>query len=404
MKPDTDIQLLKGNYYRIFALPDSRFESSMSETKATRHHQITQNVGSGYALSNILKAEPDIDRTLLTFVDRLDSLSRANKSVNFDEWFTYLAFDNLGEITFSKDFGFVENGYDIGNSIANNKKLLLYIAVMGHFWWAHDYLLANPIIGYLNLSPHLHIFETCLAAIQRRMTNDPVRRDMMEQWMDTLKKHPDRMTEKELVAAAAVNIGAGGDTVSCELQACLFKIIKNQAVLEKLRREIDAANLSDIPSYEETKKLPFLQACIKETLRFNPSVGFNLPRISPAGGVTALGRHFPEGVILSVNPWVINRRPEIFGADADIWNPERWMDPERSARMDKYLASFGAGYMMCPGRHMAHMELSKTMALLVKEFDVRLVDEGCEWKFTCHFVVVPFGWPCVVKRREKRRV
>lgn len=50
-----------------------------------------------------------------------------------------------------------------------------------------------------------------------------------------------------------------------------------------------------------------------------------LPRSVPAGGITIGDRTFTEGTILSVNPWVIHRSPEIWGSDARIFVPERWL-------------------------------------------------------------------------------
>jgi cytochrome P450 len=374
----------------------------MSETDAKRHIAKAKNVAPGYAFSNVIKSEPFVDGALLLLEERLDGLSKANKPVNFDEWFNFLGFDILGEVTFSRRFGFLDQGRDIGDAIANTRMLGLYIAVMGHFWWAHDYLLANPLIEYFNLQPSMHIFETCLAAIDARSKNDEVRRDMMEQWMDMRKKHPDRMEEKEILAGAVVNIGAGADTVSATLQALFYNLLRNKEVLSRLREEIDSANTAKVPSYEETQKLPFLQACIKETYRFHTPVGFGLPRVVSRGGVTIAGRHFSEGVLLSVNPWVIHRRADLFGSDADIFSPQRWMDAEQSREMDKYLIAFGAGYNQCPGKHLAHMEVSKTAALLVRDYDIKQVTEGQSWSYETHFTAVPYGWPCNVKRRSGR--
>ncbi len=41
-------------------------------------------------------------------------------------------------------------------------------------------------------------------------------------------------------------------------------------------------------------------------------------------------------VILSVNPWVIHRDPDIFGQDSHIYNPDRWLQGD-TKRMDSFL-------------------------------------------------------------------
>jgi cytochrome P450 len=373
----------------------------MSECDYKTHVAKTKNLASGYAFSNVIKSEPYIDQLLSLMEERLDGLSKTGKSVNFDEWFNFLGFDILGEVTFSKSFGFIKEGRDIGNAIYNSSILGVYVAIMGHFAWAHDYLLANPLIHKFNLQPSMHVFDTCLSAVAARSNNDAVRKDMMEQWMDTRKKHPERMAEKEVLCGAVVNIGAGADTISTTLQAFFYYLLRDPKSMARLRAEIDAANLSSPPTYEETQKLPFLQACFKETYRYHPAVGFGLPRVTPKGGVTILGRHFPEGVTLSVNPWVIHRRPDLFGSDADVFRPERWMDADRAREMDKYMLTFGAGYNQCPGKHLAHLEVSKTAAMMVKDYTIRQVEEGKSWRFETHFTAVPYGWPCWVERRKK---
>lgn len=60
-----------------------------------------------------------------------------------------------------------------------------------------------------------------------------------------------------------------------------------------------------------------------------------LPRVAPKGGIEIGGRHFPEGTTLSINPWVLHRNKEIWGADANEFRPERWLGPE-AGRLEKF--------------------------------------------------------------------
>jgi hypothetical protein len=76
-----------------------------------------------------------------------------------------------------------------------------------------------------------------------------------------------------------------------------------------------------------------------------PPVPFGLARVVPATGVTIGGRYFKSGVSLwrqlrrksqrltlgqtklSVNPRVIHYSRELFGEDAYVYNPHRWLGP-----------------------------------------------------------------------------
>jgi hypothetical protein len=375
----------------------------MSETDYHRMVQRTKNVAGGYSLSNVIKAEPTMDRLLLLFESQLDKLIAADEAVELNKWINYLAFDIVGEVTFSRSFGFLAEGKDIGNSISNQYKLRLYVCIVGHFNWAHDYLLANPLIAYLKLQPSMHIFDITVEAVKAASEKDKDRKDMIEQWKQQYANHPDKMAENEILAAAVANMGAGADTVSTILQGFFYYLLRDPESLKMLQEEIDHAQLSTVPQYHEARELPVLNACIKEAYRFHPPVGFGIPRVSPSpNGVTVSGRHFPPGVILSVHSWVIHRTKSIFGSDAEIWNARRWLgDKEKVAEMDKCLIAFGSGYATCPGKSLAHLEIVKTTALVVRDYEWEQVEFGKEWSFETYFTAVPYGWPVKMRRRQK---
>ncbi|KAJ5682730.1 hypothetical protein N7462_005895 [Penicillium macrosclerotiorum] len=368
-----------------------------------RHKEMSRNVAAGYALSNIISSEPHVDAVMELFINHLNQHCDSSTPIELNRWFTFFAFDVVGEVTFSKSFGFIETGTDIRDAIANTRALALYISAMGHYTWLHNMTLVNPLISRLGIQPSSHVFDTCLVAINGRKENPEVRKDMMQQWLETRAKYPDRMKENEIFSAAVANVGAGSDTVSATMQALFYWLIRSPQHLHRLREELDAAQtrgeLSPIVQYNEAQKLTFLQACIKETYRFQPGVPSCLPRVVPQGGMTIGGTYFAEGVILSVNPWIFHRNPALFGEDCDTFNPDRWLQGN-TKDMDSFLIHWGSGYRQCPGRNLAHFEIGKLAATLIRDFEFEQVDPKKEWEWANHFTINPWGWPCNIRRRS----
>ncbi|KAL1959106.1 hypothetical protein VTO42DRAFT_2893 [Malbranchea cinnamomea] len=396
--------LRKPVWYEIFSFPDYRYVNQMSECDPHRHIEKGRNITPGYSLSNIIKSEPYVDALIDLLERRFDEHSAAGEPIDPEKWFEFVAFDILGEVMFSQPFKFVEKGEDIGNAIANTRVLAMYVSVVGHFVWFHNLTMGNPLASYLGLQPSSYLLDFSKKAIEARRRNPDIRRDMIGMWFDNLYKNPDKMQESEIMAATNANVSAGADTVSATLQALFYNLLRHPQYLQRVRDELDAAQargeLSPVVQYSEAKNLTFLQACIKETYRFHPATGLGIPRLVPDGGLTIAGRHFTKGTILSVNPWVHHRIPEIFGEDCDTFNPERWLDPERYRIMNRNLIHWSAGYNQCPGRHLAQFEISKIAATLLRDFDIEQVDPKKPWRFETYFNCVPYGWPCYVKRRR----
>jgi cytochrome P450 len=136
--------------------------------------------------------------------------------------------------------------------------------------------------------------------------------------------------------------------------------MKSPASYSKLRTELDAAEkkgqFSDSVTYAQARQLPYFQAVLSEALRMCPSVALCMPRYPPKGGATIAGEYFPEGVQVGCNAWVIHQDKGIFGEDADVFRPERWLESEaQNKEMEKYLITFGAGSRTCVGKNISLM-------------------------------------------------
>ena len=152
---------------------------------------------------------------------------------------------------------------------------------------------------------------------------------------------------------------AGSETTALTLSGILYNIFRNRAVYENLTSEIDAAITSHQLSrphitYTEATKLPYLGACIKERIRMHPITGVPFPRHAPSCGCEVGGYWIPGNTRIGVNPAVIHFDKSVFGEDAGIFRPERWIEAGANvANMDRHIMQFGMGARVCLGKNVS---------------------------------------------------
>ncbi|KAF5585071.1 pisatin demethylase cytochrome P450 [Fusarium pseudoanthophilum] len=143
--------------------------------------------------------------------------------------------------------------------------------------------------------------------------------------------------------------------------------------LKKLQREIDEADegghLSD-------------QATLKEAMRMHPAVGFPLERYVPEGGAKVCGYSLPAGTNISTSAPLMHMDKGVFGHDARIFRPERWLEAstEHLSLMDRTFMAFGHGSRTCIGKNISLMEMGKLIPQLFRHFDIEWISEQPEWR------------------------
>lgn len=82
---------------------------------------------------------------------------------------------------------------------------------------------------------------------------------------------------------------------------------------------------------------------MKEAMRCHPGVSFPLERVVPEGGSFLCGYRLEPGTVVGINAAVLHRDKSIFGDDADIFRPERWIDSseEKLKIMERHLLTVG---------------------------------------------------------------
>lgn len=84
------------------------------------HRVLKKPIASIYSMSNLVSFEPYVDSTMCVFFEELDRrFVGPNRICDFDSWLQMFAFDVMGEITFSKRLGFLEQGEDVDGIMAS---------------------------------------------------------------------------------------------------------------------------------------------------------------------------------------------------------------------------------------------------------------------------------------------
>jgi len=91
----------------------------------------------------------------------------------------------------------------------------------------------------------------------------------------------------------------------------------------------------------------------------------------PPKGDTINGVFLPAGTKIGVNMWALLRRKDVFGDDADVFRPERWLEvkPEELQKMETvHDLVWGHGKYVCLGKRVALIELNKIFLEVSPEY------------------------------------
>ncbi|KAF2462397.1 cytochrome P450 [Lineolata rhizophorae] len=215
----------------------------------------------------------------------------------------------------------------------------------------------------------LHIKDQRDKGIWKRGEHPTVFHEALNSDLPETEKTADRLQGDGMVI-----IGAATETMAAVLATTIVHIIANPDVMAKLKAELKEAmpDPYDLAPLTELEKLPYLTGVNREGLRTGFGVVTRLQRISEAP-LQFQEWSIPAGTPVSMSSSMMHTDPTIF-PNPEKFDPERWADPEESARLYKYMVSFSKGPRQCLGINLAYAELYLTIAALFRRFDMELCD------------------------------
>ncbi|KAG8218218.1 cytochrome P450 [Butyriboletus roseoflavus] len=201
---------------------------------------------------------------------------------------------------------------------------------------------------------------------------------------ETLLAHLVNYTEDQTVIRdETMNIMiAGRDTTAATLTFGVYMLSQHPDVLARLRAEIIAnVGVSSRPTHDNMRDMKYLRAFINEVLRLYPPVPFNVRLSTEAQVWPALNGgkpiFIPPNTITMYSVFLMHRRKDLWGPDADLFDPDRFLD----ARLNKYLTPnpfiflpFNAGPRICLGQQFAYHEVSYFLIRLLQSIDTVSLD------------------------------
>ncbi|KAI6123318.1 cytochrome P450 [Pisolithus croceorrhizus] len=176
-------------------------------------------------------------------------------------------------------------------------------------------------------------------------------------------------TEESTARETATGIYiAAGETTSSTLKTLLLAMILNPEIQDKVHAELDTVvGKGVLPTFEDRKRLPYLQAVLFEVMRWHPVAPLGAPHATTTSDIVE-GYYIPKGTIVIFNSWAM--------ANNEYDDPERF-DPTRYLTVDGHLKSdamqdnskyFGFGRRICPGRFFANNSLWAAAAAILSAF------------------------------------
>lgn len=207
-----------------------------------------------------------------------------------------------------------------------------------------------------------------------------------------------KMSDAAMVNQVLTFLGAGHETTASGLAWTLWLLAQDQHSQDKLRDEMGPVFAqNDRPDYKTLKDLRWLDCVIMESLRVMPPVPITVRKAAKTDYIE--GILVPKGTLIWIPIRVVNTWKEIWGEDAEVFRPERWLKLPKGYHPSFSLLSFIAGPHACIGKTMAIIEMKAVLAALIVNYRFEPAYEGQKARPAAAITMKPTdGMPLTVKK------
>ena len=235
--------------------------------------------------------------------------------------------------------------------------------------------------------------------VRARTANGPGDGDLLDRMLETA--HPEtgeRLSPQNVRRQVITFLVAGHETTSGALSFALHYLSRHPDVAARARAEVDRVwGDTAVPAYDQVARLRYVRRILDEALRLWPTA----PAFArEAREDTVLGGAHPmrRGAWALVLTAMLHRDPEVWGADAERFDPDRFEPGAVRTRPPHTFKPFGTGGRACIGRQFALHEATLVLGLLLRRYEF-IGDPAYRLRVTERLTLMPEGLRLRLERR-----
>eukprot|EP00794_Sanderia_malayensis_P005402 gene5402-6078_t len=306
-----------------------------------------------------------------TLVEKLEQAAIKSEAVDIHGWLQRITL----EVIISSSFGIkTESQTNPDDKLVEMAKkamdpgiLPIAIAMVPFIGKYLSRLISSSRFG-VGMAPLAKVSRNIIKTRQESSKNGEQRKDLLSLMLNS--QSPENkgyhLTDDEVIAQMILFMLAGYDTSSNTLALTCYNFVVFPEVQEKVYQEIlSVCGAGDeTVTYDHVQKMPYLEACISETLRLYPP-GFALNRIVTQS-CTLNGVKFEKGMSVIVPVYSLHHDKQ-YWPDPELYKPERFLPENKDSIPPFAYLPFGDGPRNCVGMRFAWMEVKVVLVRMLQK-------------------------------------
>lgn len=205
------------------------------------------------------------------------------------------------------------------------------------------------------------------------------------------------LTTEEIVDECKTFIFAGQDTTSHLLTWTMFLLSRYPEWQHRLREEVLRECGDAVPNPDTVTKLKLVNMVLLESLRLYSPVVFI--RRAVGSDILLGSTRVPKGTMLSIPIALLHRDKDVWGQDADEFNPDRFEHgvSNAAAKHPNALLSFSQGPRACIGQNFAMLEARIGIGMILQRFSFELSPNYVHAPKEAVTLMPRFGLPIILR-------